>query len=111
MNIRTALRPLLRFAVIALVLAGVPWALLPAAAQTGATGQIVGSVSDPSGAVVPHAVAIVTDIATGAVRTASTNGVGIYTVPLLPPGNYAVSMTASGFKKATNTSVAVSAAT
>ncbi|MGH9486501.1 MAG: TonB-dependent receptor domain-containing protein [Terriglobales bacterium] len=80
-------------------------------AQTAGTGQIVGRVTDPSGAVIPGAQATVRNLATGAIRHAQSNAVGAYAVPLLPPGNYEVTVTAHGFKTMINKSVAVPAAT
>ncbi|MGH9476064.1 MAG: TonB-dependent receptor domain-containing protein [Terriglobales bacterium] len=85
--------------------------LSPAFAQTSATGLIVGRVTDPSGALIPGATATITSLATGAVRHAQANAVGTYTVPLLPPGNYLVSVSAQGFKTLANTGIAVHAAT
>ncbi|MGH9466303.1 MAG: carboxypeptidase-like regulatory domain-containing protein [Terriglobales bacterium] len=85
--------------------------LTPAAAQTAGSGQIVGRVTDPSGAIIPGANATITNLATGAIRHAQSNAVGAYNVPLLTPGNYEVSISAHGFKTLVNKSVAVHAAT
>ncbi len=71
----------------------------------------MGRVTDPSGAVIPGAQATVRNLATGAIRHAQSNAVGAYAVPLLPPGNYEVTVTAHGFKTMINKSVAVPAAT
>lgn len=81
-----------------------------AGAQTSATGQIVGTVTDPSKAVVPHTTVTVSNDATGLVRTAQTNEQGDYTVPLLPPGTYTVTVSAAGFKTETNSNVVVQVA-
>jgi hypothetical protein len=62
------------------------------------TAQITGRVTDASGAVVPGTSIVVTNIGTAADRTVSTNQDGYYTVPLLPPGEYRVSVQHEGFK-------------
>jgi hypothetical protein len=67
-------------------------------AQTGASGGLTGTVTDPSGGVIAGATATVTSLSTGQVRTATTDSSGTYTLGLLPPGNYKVSLAAPGFK-------------
>jgi hypothetical protein len=69
---------------------------LPARAQ--ATGQINGTVTDSSGALLPGVTIEATNAATGAVRTAVTGTDGLYTIPLLPPGDYSVKATLQGFR-------------
>ena len=61
-------------------------------------GSISGFVKDPSGATVPNAKVTVKN-QSGLERQATTNESGYYIVPSLPPGMYAVSVEASGFKK------------
>jgi hypothetical protein len=64
------------------------------------TGQIRGTVTDASGAVVPNAVVIVTDTDTNQViRSLHSGQAGDYVAPLLPVGHYAVSVEAAGFKR------------
>ena len=65
-------------------------------AQTATTGQIVGVVSDPSGAVVASANVVLTSDA-GVRRQTETDGNGRYTFPLLDPGAYGLEVTLSGF--------------
>lgn len=60
-------------------------------------GTIVGNVFDPTGAVVPGAKIVVTNIDTNTVRTTTTDGSGAYSVPALPAGNYALTVTMNGF--------------
>ena len=57
-------------------------------AQTGGTGIVVGTVTDPSGAAVPGATVTLTDTATNAARTAITNEAGRYNFSNVLPGNY-----------------------
>src|ERR1700751_2256029 len=68
----------------------------PAAAQVaGAT--ILGTVSDPAGAVIANAEVKIQDAGTGQIRTATTNSAGFYTAPNLVPGNYELRVSAPGF--------------
>lgn len=59
---------------------------------------IVGTVTDPSGAIVPNIAVLVTNVDTGAVRTLATNDAGQYVVPGLLIGRYDLKAQASGFK-------------
>ena len=76
-------------------------------AQTAGTGAIAGIVSDQSGAVVSGATIKATKEATGESRTATSSSRGNYTVPLLPPGSYAVEITKQGFKVTTYRGITV----
>ena len=67
-------------------------------AQTANTGALVGTITDPSGALVTGAQVVVTNEATGQAITTTSGTRGFYLVPLLPPGNYHVEATKSGFK-------------
>ncbi len=69
---------------------------LPVLGQIG-TGSIGGSVTDPTGAVIPGATVTIKNVATGATRTLTTGQAGRYEAPLLPPGNYEITIRASGF--------------
>jgi hypothetical protein len=62
------------------------------------TGDIVGSVSDPSGAAIPGAAVTVTNTGTQFTRKTETNSTGDYTFNLLPTGTYSISIEATGFK-------------
>ena len=65
-------------------------------AQT-ATGQITGTVTDSSGAVVPQAHVALKSQLTGATREATTNASGNYVFALLPVGVYSVTAKLQGF--------------
>src|SRR5277367_1446508 len=67
-------------------------------AQTNISGDIVGDVTDATGAAVANAQVMVASDATGQAKTVTSNASGQYRVPLLPPGNYKVSITAPGFQ-------------
>lgn len=68
-------------------------------AQSQTTGRIAGTVTDANGSALPGAEVTVTNKATGETRTIIADDTGHYIVPLLPSGDYSVTVTASGFKK------------
>ena len=65
----------------------------------GGNVAIMGTVMDPSGAVVVGAKITVTQQGTGTVRTDTTNGSGAFNIPSLPPSGYSVAVQAPGFKQ------------
>src|ERR1051326_1614965 len=85
-------RSRLWFAAIALL-----WAA-SASAQLN-TGTITGTVTDPSGALVPDVKVAVRNTATNVVRETATSGAGVYTVSDLIVGTYEVIFQAPAFKK------------
>ena len=66
------------------------------AQSTNAT--LSGGVSDPGGKLIPNADVNIQNDATGVVYSARTNEVGMYLVPVLPPGHYHVQASKQGFK-------------
>ncbi len=75
---------------------------LPAWAQID-TGTITGTVTDPSGAVVPKAVVTATNEATNVSTTTQTNSQGQYVLSGLKVGTYSVSAELAGFRKIVRT--------
>jgi len=73
-------------------------------------GTILGTVTDPQGAVIPGAKVTVHNINTGLERTTQTSADGSYSVPELPIGTYNVTATQSGFQTAVISNVAVDVA-
>jgi outer membrane receptor protein involved in Fe transport len=65
------------------------------------TGSINGTVTDPSGAVVPNAQVTATNIETNVATQATTNNDGIYNIRFLQIGQYKVTITAPGFATST----------
>src|SRR5579863_1801298 len=59
--------------------------------------NLSGTITDPSGAVVPNAQVAIKNVATGVVRTVTTNADGVYSAPNLQPGDYEVTASAAGF--------------
>jgi carboxypeptidase family protein len=67
--------------------------------QSRNTGEIRGTVSDPSGAPLVGATVTLTNIDTGETKNFLTNQDGIYDTVSTPAGNYNISFSAKGFKK------------
>ncbi len=63
------------------------------------SSSVVGDAQDASGAAVPGAAVVITNISTGASRTSNTDEAGGYVFPQLPPGDYSLSVTRTGFKR------------
>jgi len=73
--------------------------LTPAArAQNSITGEIKGSVTDASSAVVPGVEISIDNVQTGVVTPTTTNSNGLYDVPFLIPGSYTVTFSKQGFR-------------
>jgi outer membrane receptor protein involved in Fe transport len=72
----------------------------------GATLQ--GTVTDPSGAVIPNAHVRIVSMATGVVHDAVANGNGIYSAPDISAGQYTVTIAAPGFSSKVNNDVLLS---
>jgi outer membrane receptor protein involved in Fe transport len=82
-------------AVIALLL------LVPAGAWAqSTTATMVGTVTDPGGAIVPNAQVTARNVDTGLSRTVNSSDEGTYRIEFLPVGKYTVDVTLSGFKRA-----------
>jgi Carboxypeptidase regulatory-like domain len=85
--------------------------LLSAAfAQQRPVGQIVGSVQDSQGGLVPSCEVKLEDQATGAQRTTNTGSDGGFVILNLQPGTYKVTISAKGFRTAVYSDVKVDAA-
>lgn len=74
--------------------------LTPTAWAQDATGKIAGNITDASGAVVPGATVVVTNLGTKISKQTMTDSQGFYQVLQLPIGPYEVSAEATGFNKA-----------
>jgi hypothetical protein len=73
--------------------------LAPAVWSQDATGKIAGNISDATGAVVPGAKIVVTNLDTKTTKQTVTNNQGFYQVLQLPIGHYEVSAEAMGFSR------------
>jgi hypothetical protein len=83
---------------------------IQAVAQSSISGDIQGTITDPSGAVVPNGTVSVKNLDTGTIQNATTNSAGSYRISLLKPGRYQVTASAPGFQN-TAVQIAVSAGT
>src|SRR5207245_9433286 len=90
------------FSVVVCLIAFVPAGL----AQTD-RGTLTGTVSDPSGAVIPGVAIEAKNAQTGATYQAGSSETGNYTLAQLPAGTYEVSVTLPGFRKFVRTVVIV----
>jgi Carboxypeptidase regulatory-like domain/TonB-dependent Receptor Plug Domain len=68
-----------------------------AAAQAGITGEVRGTVTDPTGAVIPGATVHLTNAISGLDRTTTTDGTGQFVFDNVPFNNYQLTATAKGF--------------
>src|ERR1051326_4298223 len=71
------------------------------AAAQETTGTITGVAKDQTGAVLPGVTVAVKNVETGRTTEIVTNASGLYTAPLLQPGEYEVTFTLSGFQSRT----------
>lgn len=83
------------FVLLVVLALAVPSVLL---AQNIVTGGISGTVTDPSGAVVPNATVTLKSNSTGETQQTTSSSTGLYNFPLLKPGPYSVSIAQSGFR-------------
>jgi hypothetical protein len=93
--------------IFALALIVVTFGLAPMAQAQAISGDLVGSVVDPSGAALPNVTVTAVNSATNVKHTGVTNSSGDYRIGNLLPGNYDVSATAKGFAVATLKGVTV----
>src|SRR6202046_1353134 len=71
--------------------------------QAGATGAILGTVTDSTGAVIPNAKVTINNVATNVPFITTTSSSGDYLAPSLGPGSYSVSAEIQGFQKSVTT--------
>src|SRR5690348_8301220 len=75
--------------------------LVPLSYAQSVSGDLVGTVLDPAGAAVPNATVTATNTATNVKSNTTSNAAGEYRISNLPPGNYDVSASSTGFAAAT----------
>lgn len=96
-------RILLACVVLFVFAAGISW-------SQESRGSITGKVVDPQGAVIPGATVVITNTETNVPYRTATNVTGYFEVSLLNPGNYSVTVEASGFKKHVRTGLVLNVA-
>ena len=79
-------------------------------AQGSPTGTLTGTVSDPSGAVLPGVTVAVKRVQTGLTQQTTTGTNGDWRIPALPVGTYEVSFELQGFKRLVRDGIIVEAA-
>jgi Carboxypeptidase regulatory-like domain len=79
-------------------------------AQVSNTGQITGTVFDPSGKVISGAQVTVSNPATNFAQTVTASSTGVYVFSELQPGTYTVSAASTGFAKTVLNNVVVQVA-
>jgi hypothetical protein len=97
---RTVLLPLVGLCLLAAL-------AVPSRAQSITSGDVAGTVTDPTGAVVPGATVTLTNIATNGSQTATTNSGGNYRFAFVNPASYKLGVTASGFQTQEHPGVSV----
>src|SRR5689334_22148657 len=73
------------------------------------TADVLGTVTDTSGAAVPNAKVTITNTGTSVARSMQTGAAGDYAFTLLPVGTYSVAVEANGFKMFQAPNVSISA--
>ncbi|MBL8227538.1 MAG: TonB-dependent receptor [Bryobacterales bacterium] len=75
------------------------------------SSAITGTVSDASGAVVPNATVVITNVDTNVTQELRTNAVGVYTLPYLAAGRFSLLVKADGFQSYRQTDIVLATAT
>ncbi len=71
------------------------------------TGSLTGIVTDPSGAVIPNAKIVLTDIEKGYTTNAVTDANGSYLFRNLAPSKYSIAVTSAGFRSYERTGISI----
>lgn len=66
--------------------------------QSNTSGDIAGIITDPTRTSIPNADVSIENLTTGFRQAAATSRAGTFRIPLLPPGDYRVTVSASGFQ-------------
>src|ERR1041385_282266 len=88
---------------VALLTATIFYSTSSVNAQALTAGSITGSVVDPNGAVVPNATATLSNAITGYKRTVTADADGTFRFDNVPPNNYQLIVSATGFAPTTQT--------
>src|SRR5690242_17044044 len=94
-----------RFALLVVVLPALTFA------QNTNSGEIRGTVTDPSGASVPEVTVTIVNTDTGVTKDVTTNNAGIYDAVSVLPGNYQLTFVKPGFEKLVRTGITLKVGT
>ena len=97
------------FSSLLVLLAAVLLCSSPASAQLAGKGEIKGTVTDPTGAVVPNATVVATSTSRGLKFTTTTSASGDFSVSPLDPDIYSLTVTATGLSTTTQENIHVNA--
>src|SRR5215831_15498715 len=95
-------------ALVAASVAAIVALATPAFAQTTTTGQVVGTIVDAQGGVLPGVTVSATSPQLQGTRTAVSDSTGTFRFPTLPPGVYAIKAELAGFKPLSQENITVS---
>ena len=85
--------------ILGIVLLAIFLSVAQAAGQSRQSGEIRGTVTDSSGAVIPGVVITIKNLSTGVVQRETTDATGLYDAPSVPLGEYSISFVKEGFKQ------------
>src|SRR5581483_8101092 len=84
---------------LSVIIFSISLGIIPAAAQSlGSAGTVSGVVTDPAGAVIPNATVVIQNSSTGYRRNVTTDQTGAFRFSNVPPNDYQLSVSASGFQ-------------
>jgi hypothetical protein len=83
--------------------------MIPRSHAQATTADVVGTVTDSTGSVVPGAEVVLTNVDTQEKRTVTTDSSGQYVFTLLKPNHYSVTVSRTGFKKSTTDAFSLAA--
>lgn len=105
------MKPFIKSALVTLALLALLLAAPCVFAQNVNSGEIKGTVTDSSGAVIPGASVTILNVQTGVAIHTTTNGDGIYDVPAIPPGEYSLTFSHAGFRDTVRNGITLQVAT
>ncbi len=76
----------------------------------GSSATVTGIVTDSSGAAIPQTKVSITNVGTNIPHATVTNNTGEYTIPLLTPGEYKISVDAQGFRSVVQSGITLQVA-
>jgi len=75
----------------------------------GISGSLTGQITDPSGAAIPGATVALSNVDTDQVQNIVTDGQGVYSFKLVPPGNYSLKVNAGAFAEYVQKGIVINA--